>query len=890
MKGENPICTFSPWAADANWAGYWGRHREGGGKNSSLFTLDVEGKKLEGSLQAEDRDGAVTAKWNFTAKDAVSFATLVVAAEFGLAEVAGGRWKSGGSQGEIPRAFGKTHIFNAVVSDFLLAFPNGREMQLKFSKPTYVLLQDNRQWGTASFSLRVGRGDGSLAAGENFAVEMNTTLPGGMSLDAASSDAQPLVLKADDEWIPLQEDLEIEPGSALDFSGYHFTDGPCGSKGRVIATADGGFALSSDPKSKKRFYGVNLCYSAQYLAKEETDRLLDRLVRLGYNTLRIHHYEPALTAHKPGFDWDPAKIDQLDYLLAGCAKRGLWITTDVYVSRPVDGAQVGLPPGELTMDRFKLLVLVHEPAFQDWAKFAKKFLDRVNPYTGKRLADDPAIAWVSLINEGPATNYWSQVQRMPEWKTAWNEWLVKRFATRDAVAKAFGDLEEGEDPAKGTVELPKALLVEGRRSQIGQEFVVAKQKDFYERARAFLRDELGCQALLTDMNNAGPAVAALQSVRDDYDYVDEHFYVDHPSFLETPWRLPSSCPNTNPIQAGTPAALNIARCRLYNKPFTITEYNYSGPGRFRGVGGILTGAMAALQDWSGLWRFAYSHSRERVTGPGPIHYFDLASDPLNLAADRLALLLYLRGDIKTAPTRLAVILPEDATSAEYSLSALQAAPWITQVGSLVEKPGASVPPGYIPISPEKGKATDEVQAALEKITGKSAADGYSVRSETGEMTLDFPSGKFVVDAPKSAGGYAEAGGKLESPASGVEIDGLSIGASVFVSSLDANPIRSSSRLLVTHLTDLQNTGIKYREARRQTLLEWGGLPHLVRAGTAVVRLALEAPEKYEVWALSTGGRRTERVPAKIEGGKLVFTADVKGSNGARMLYEIVKKM
>ena len=30
------------------------------------------------------------------------------------------------------------------------------------------------------------------------------------------------------------------------------------------------------------------------------------------------------------------------------------------------------------------------------------------------------------------------------------------------------------------------------------------------------------------------------------------------------------------------------------KPFTITEWNFSGPGRYRGVGGILTGATAAL--------------------------------------------------------------------------------------------------------------------------------------------------------------------------------------------------------------------------------------------------------------------------------------------------------
>ena len=31
------------------------------------------------------------------------------------------------------------------------------------------------------------------------------------------------------------------------------------------------------------------------------------------------------------------------------------------------------------------------------------------------------------------------------------------------------------------------------------------------------------------------------------------------------------------------------------------------------------------------------------------------------------------------------------------------------------------------------------------------------------------------------------------------------------------------------------------------------------------------------------------MPCSVEGGKLVFTADVKGPNGARMLYEIVSE-
>ena len=115
-------------------------------------------------------------------------------------------------------------------------------------------------------------------------------------------------------------------------------------------------------------------------------------------------------------------------------------------------------------------------------------------------------------------------------------------------------------------------------------------------------------------------------------------------------------------------------------------------------------------------------------------------------------------------------------------------------------------------------------------------------------------------------------------------------ATVWVSSLDQNPIGKSRRLIVTHLTDLQNTGIRYAEPARQTLQDWGGMPYLVRAGKAAVRIRLESPQEYRVWALSVTGKRLAEVPARVEGDCLSFTADVAGDRaaGARMIYELAK--
>ena len=101
---------------------------------------------------------------------------------------------------------------------------------------------------------------------------------------------------------------------------------------------------------------------------------------------------------------------------------------------------------------------------------------------------------------------------------------------------------------------------------------------------------------------------------------------------------------------------------------------------------------------------------------------------------------------------------------------------------------------------------------------------------------------------------------------------------------------TSRRLLLTHLTDVQNTGVKFAGRARQILLAHGGLPHLVRVGQARVALSLDTPESYRVYALATSGRRVQEMESSIETGKLVFTASVGGGDeGARMLYEIVKE-
>ncbi len=150
----------------------------------------------------------------------------------------------------------------------------------------------------------------------------------------------------------------------------------------------------------------------------------------------------------------------------------------------------------------------------------------------------------------------------------------------------------------------------------------------------------------------------------------------------------------------------------------------------------------------------------------------------------------------------------------------------------------------------------------------------------------------TLDTPRTAGGYAPAGKTIRTRDGAFAATLSGSDASAWVSSLDNRPIQKSRRLLLTHLTDLQNTEVKYAEEARQTLLAWGKLPYLVRSGKAAVQIRLSGAAKFQVWALSTSGRRIAQLKTTLmKNNSLAFEVDVAGkpSGGARMLYEIVRR-
>ena len=727
--------------------------------------------------------------------------SVVLSLELPVDVACGGSWEDdAGKKGTFPVKWdGKTvGMYRGSIRSFTIQPAKGEAFTLKFPKACGVMLQDNRTW-TQSFTVRIQPLDGlrNFNTNAQCAFACSVTSPDGTNV----SIDQPVVVKAGADWTALDYCKDIEAGSALDFSNQGLLDAPAGKHG-WLKNENGHFVFEKLPGKPQRFYGVNLCFDASYPDAEFADQIATRLARLGYNTVRIHHYESdrgAIQGSADGLALNAERMQRLDYLLAKFIEKGIYITTDLFTIRPVKWRAIGIDrDGDVDRQVYKNLVAIYEPAYQNWCAFAKNLLTHVNPYTGRAYKDEPALPLISLINENTILWCWDKIAREAPMKTRWKEWLARKRAQDPDYATGVSD-----DPSQ----------VKPWGNPVAIDFMVDQEQAMVKRQRAFLRG-LGVKALLTNQNCAGtePAMAAMR--RATYDYVDNHFYVDHPQFLARSWSLPSRCDNGNPVLSSTLAPVTVAATRQKGLPFTVTEWNFSGPGMYRGVGGIMTGAVAALQDWDGLWRFAYAHGLDAMRDrAGLCGYFDVASDPLGQAGDRASVCLFLRGD-----------LPAVGMDADVAASP--------------------------------------------------------------SLQIDKTRGSFSIDTPKTAGGFSPSGRLVSGP---VAFDPGETATTLWASAVDGRPIATSRRLLVTHLTDVQANGNVYADSEKRVLLKWGSYPPVVRNGRAKVELAVAKPRAFAVWALETTGRRLEKIPSQVVDGKLVFTVDVKGPNGARMLYELARE-
>ena len=533
---------------------------------------------------------------------------------------AGGRCETDVKTVEIPAVHEKgknIHIAGHEAHTFRFKDPLGRSFRLDFGEEVRLHAMDGREWNMGEFIFRF------YCAGD----EVTVVLDAGGPVSVSACD--PFVLTAGEKWIPLQVSTDIKEGSALDFSQVVPTVAPC----RRVVARGCHFEFEGERGVARRFYGVNICNSANFAKREIAEKFVRQLRLRGYNALRLHHHDDGLVeCSADGTTINPAQLDRMDALLAACGREGVYVTTDLFVSRKVPRRALGQDAeGFVGMSEYKALVLVNDAAFSNLCAFARQWMTHVNPYTSLRWADDPALAFLAFVNEGHVgMNGTETLRKLPEYVEAWRRW-----AAEDGCG--ISEIPSGK-PWDKTPEM-----------EAFARFVASLESRFAARMRTFLRDELGVKALLSDMS-AGFEREPFRAVRAKHlDYVDQHCYWDHPSFPGEAWQTPVKSMNTNPVKSRCADVLELcSRVVLAEKPFVTTEYNFAGPGEYRHMAGFVAGAQAARGDWAGMWRFDWGGSPWEMVNfdQSRSGLFAICGDALARADERIAMNLFLRGDMR----------------------------------------------------------------------------------------------------------------------------------------------------------------------------------------------------------------------------------------------------
>lgn len=809
-------------------------------------------------------DGSLGITYAFKALRKSRLLGLAVVGALPNDQYAGGRMIADGKEITIPVEMKSVGVFRQDVTNLVFSDSKAtKRFTLEFAQPVTAYLQDNRGWKGRNFSLRLLLESKETDIADSYAKALEFRV---RSSDAIKCETTAYTISAGKEWIPMEEAFEVEPGSALDFTDLGKTGRPAGKYGRPVVR-NGHFEFENLPGKPQRFYGVNFVGGSNYPELKYAKPFAATLARLGYNAVRMHHHDQGISGGGKDGVLDVATMKRFDAFIAALIENGIYITTDFYVSRKSAYRDCGIDRDGRFEDIgvYKRVAMFHEGTFQNFLRHARALLSHVNPHTGRKYADEPALGWISMVNEG--TLGAGGFEWMDGYKdlvsAKWKAWLAAKKAADPAYAAIPDSIPKNPRTfSGGDVAHKNAFML----------FLADVERDFSRRVTRFVREEMGCKALLTNMNYGFKNAAYQKLIVDEYDYMDDHFYVDHPHFLENRWKLPSQLENGNTFQRRTCGAMFPTTRRIFGKPFVISEYNYSGPGRYRGVGGIATGAMAALQDWDALWRFAWSHGDKGVQGPKAMTYFDMSGDPLGLASERASMCLFLRRDVEPYANTLAYqVEPKSAESLAVRQDEIptdwRAAGWWAKVGCLVSD---SVPQGVELV----GKAEDETRPGDAPDCPKGLAR---------PITADPDAGSFKIDTPCTCGGFAE-GGVVVAGALAAKLDGT---ATVWVSSLDGKPVSSSSRLLLTHLTDVQNSGTTYADSSKRILIDWGVMPHLMRVGTAKISIVTGASD-WKVYSLSPKGVRRGEIPAVVRDGRLRFTADIaRDPQQATYLYELV---
>jgi hypothetical protein len=475
-----------------------------------------------------------------------------------------------------------------------------------------------------------------------------------------------------------------------------------------------------------------------------------------------------------------------------------------------------------------------QSGYKSWLK---QMFDTVNPHTGLRLADDPSLAIIELQNEDSLLFWTAQGikgQQLRNLEKLYGDFLIKKYGSLDkanatwlaAGAADLGFQEGGKDDfAQGRAGLYITWFL--TQPQTGYKAVrLADQLQFLgetmhlfnaEMVR-YLRNDLGCKQLINAGNWKTADPVLLNDVeRWSYSVGDvisvNRYYNGIHKGPRAGWSWDVGDTFTNESATLDPRALPLNMKQVVGHPNVVSESGWIAPSKYQTEGPFLTAAYASLTGVDTVIPQSIGTSEWQNSADGKWHQ----GTPQSLGQFPAAALMFRNGYIKKG----APVVHEERTMADLWN---RREPLIAEdksfdpnrdVGSGAARSTlkSDVNPLAFLVGPVQVKyGGDPAKSTVANLKPFINEAAKTIRSNTGEITLNYGSGLCTVNTPRAQGatGFMQKFPSIK--LTDVTLRSSNEYATLNVVSMDKLPIGQSRKLLVQVGTIVRPTGWQDKDA------------------------------------------------------------------------------
>jgi len=737
----------------------------------------------------------------------------------------------------------------------------------------------------------------------------------------------PITFRQDKNWKPVfmhENQFEIVGGSALDLSAH--IDAPAGKYGRVIATQEGTLVFSGKPERTARFKGFSSGLPDIMWRKPDTDsfkgyarRMAIAVRRQGYNLFRDHGIDGwIMTGSEQALNFSEEYMKRWDYLFFLFKEQGIYWQHVIFsfgLYEPEKDYNTALK----NRDAHKLMMCVgRDFERKRFKEGASRFLDHVNPHTGIKWKDDPALILVEFYNErysGFERISKTQTSNPEEYKffhDKWTEYLKQRFS----------ELPQEKWPPelrKTGLQKPHIFTTFGVTPEFIQEtvrFRISCLEETNKWCEKIVR-EAGYNGLITQ--NGSSRILNAASLWSTVNFADSHTYYKHP--------LNGSNPGSIVGQQSAVAEVasyfrDVNAQKLYGRPFGVGEYNHCFWNEYQREMPLVFTAYAAFQNYSTLAIHSHPVMIEGLWTGSRVSCFGVASNPVLRGGEFVGNMLFLRGDISPSRHKIMLNITDKyllnrqngfkAVSSEQNKLSL-----LTNFGiAFPDRPLASGvatptrPDFALNISGgadvynhdwfSSTVSTVDKEFSLSEIVKELKNHGILspqnitdpdkgiFESDTGQIILHSRDKYIQIVTPMTQAVAVKAG--ANSTLKDFSLESTSTDTLAAVTSIDDSIINTSKHLVLVLATTVANEGMQLDARNPSKLIKLGKGPVLMRTGKFKVTIKNKNAKNIKCYALDCAGRRIQEITVIADDTSLKLDIDTSSLKfGPTPFFELVSE-